>query len=693
MYLPFYGLNEQPFGFTPDPHFLYMGAAHQEAFQSLISGIETGCGFMALIAAPGMGKTTTLMRLMEKLSDSAMTAFLFQIHSSPKEFLKNLLRDLNVEPSGKDLSDLQGQLQSVIMRGSQSGKRLVLVIDEAQSLDDSLLEMIRTLSNFESPRAKLIQIVLAGHPNLASKLVRSHLAQLRQRLSVIAQLTPFDGNEVREYIEHRLRVAGYHGESLFTPEALTLIAEYSRGTPRAINNICFNALSLGCANGHKQIDAPIVREALTRLNLESFGERNESKHPVVQEPASALREVKSPAECAVNNTENELRWQPEPLGADLDSGTNHFKTDHAILEEVDISGNTRPHGGQSANGRSSPTRGGSSAGRKSLGRPRAFALLAIGAVAICMWGFPYLMPKLNVVERIRATAQDKLQNVGDRSAEDRREGVLPPRSAQVLEATPGSPQKSNVELPRTDASGAHGILTNASGGGSNDEKSGILASAPALGDLHDEATKKLESLAPENSGQSGRGVVIPGRDDLGARGVQGNLIVQSSVSGARISIDGRSQSRWVTPHLFSLAAGTYAVSVSKAGYVPWTRRLKVDEGQKNWTMADLKSFDQGGGIFTVDTEPAGMQVFIDGKSYGASRVETVLSAGWHECSVVPGHRLQTLTHRFHLDPGETLTRRIRLRSASPSSTAAAKPQPNSADALGLSLPSQGERLE
>lgn len=111
MFLQFYGLNEQPFGVTPDPRFLYLGPAHEEAFASLLYGIETGRGFMALIAPPGLGKTTMVLRLMEKLHDSALTAFLFQTHADSKEFLKNLLLDLDAEPAGQDLSDLQAQLR------------------------------------------------------------------------------------------------------------------------------------------------------------------------------------------------------------------------------------------------------------------------------------------------------------------------------------------------------------------------------------------------------------------------------------------------------------------------------------------------------------------------------------------------------------------------------------------------------
>jgi general secretion pathway protein A len=209
MFLQFYGLNEQPFGVTPDPRFLYMGPAQQEAFSSLVYGIETGRGFMALIASPGLGKTTMLHRLMERLQGSARTAFLFQTFRNPGEFLRGLLIDLEIEPAGQDLGELQRQLGDALIEEARSGKRIVVAIDEAQNLDDQVLEMVRMISNFETPDSKLLQIVLVGQPQLADKLSSPHLEQLRQRISIITNFPPLDGDDVPKYIDHRLRTAGY----------------------------------------------------------------------------------------------------------------------------------------------------------------------------------------------------------------------------------------------------------------------------------------------------------------------------------------------------------------------------------------------------------------------------------------------------------------------------------------------------
>ena len=245
MFLQFYGLREQPFGVTPDPRFLYMGPAQQEAFSSLVYGIETGRGFMALIASPGLGKTTIILKLMETLRESARTAFLFQTHTNSEEFLRNLIADLDIEPCGNDLGELQRQLGDLLIQEAKSGKRIVVIIDEAQNLTDGILEMVRMLSNFETPQAKLLQIVLVGQPQLADKLASPHLEQLRQRISIITHFPPLADGDIPPYIDHRLRVAGFQGSDLFTQAALGLIAAYSKGIPRNINNICFQALSLG----------------------------------------------------------------------------------------------------------------------------------------------------------------------------------------------------------------------------------------------------------------------------------------------------------------------------------------------------------------------------------------------------------------------------------------------------------------
>jgi type II secretory pathway predicted ATPase ExeA len=268
MVLDFYNLAEQPFGVTPDPHYLYLSATHREALASLLYGLEAGRGFMALIAKPGMGKTTLLFEFLETLRNSCRTVFLFQFQGDHRDVLRSLLADLGVEDDGADLVRLHKKLNDTLLSSYRQGRRVVVVIDEAQNLDDQVLEAVRMLSNFETPHKKLMHLILAGQPLLAEKLAAPGATQLRERISIFARLKPFDRQEVERYIDHRLRVAGYDlARALFTKRALALIAAHSGGIPRNISNICFNSMSLGFAMQRRLIDESIVQEVLEDLDL------------------------------------------------------------------------------------------------------------------------------------------------------------------------------------------------------------------------------------------------------------------------------------------------------------------------------------------------------------------------------------------------------------------------------------------
>jgi general secretion pathway protein A len=268
MFLDFYGLKEEPFGVTPDPRFLYLSPDHREALASIYYGIEAGRGFMALIAVPGMGKTTLLFHLLERFRASARTAFLFQTQCNSREFMRFLLSELSCESgAGQDPVAMHDEFNRLLLQEARSGRRCIIIVDEAQNLDPTVLETIRLLSDFETPRAKLLQIILSGQPGLANKLARPSLAQLRQRISLIGRLGTLPPQETRNYLDHRLKVAGASGAQIFADDACAMIAELSLGIPRNINNLCFNALSLGYALRQKTINADILREVAADFDL------------------------------------------------------------------------------------------------------------------------------------------------------------------------------------------------------------------------------------------------------------------------------------------------------------------------------------------------------------------------------------------------------------------------------------------
>jgi general secretion pathway protein A len=278
--LAFYGLTQQPFDLTPDPAYLYRSRVHREALTALSQGIENLRGFAALVAEPGMGKTTLLNKLMEDLRDSSRVVFLFQTQCNSSELLRYLLTELGIEHGGMDIVAMHKALSQVLIQEMLQGRRVVLIVDEAQNLQDSVLETIRLLSNYETTHSKLIQIVLAGQPQLIETLMRPGLVQLRQRIAVVANLEPLDAVETAEYIEHRLRAAGSGDLQIFTRDAMELIAKQSEGIPRNINNICFNGMLAGYLHRQLIIDSGIVNRVASKLDLERL-----VRHPP-QEPVS-----------------------------------------------------------------------------------------------------------------------------------------------------------------------------------------------------------------------------------------------------------------------------------------------------------------------------------------------------------------------------------------------------------------------
>ena len=284
--LDFYGLREHPFGMSPNPRFLYPAVQHREALASLILAIENEAGFAALIAEPGVGKTTLLLEVRLLYRERASTAFIFSAQCSGQELLSHIAMELQI-PGGDTEHDpvqLHRKFRAFVADDTRT-KPLVIIIDEAQNLEDSALETLRLLSNFEAADHKLTHFILAGQPQLGKRL-RSHKhAQLLQRITTFPRLERLSPSQVEECIRYRLQIAGYQGPPLFSDEAMTMIGPASRGIPRELNRICMNAIQLGYILRLKEIGVEVVENVLQELSLCCDDPPTDSTGPSETEPS------------------------------------------------------------------------------------------------------------------------------------------------------------------------------------------------------------------------------------------------------------------------------------------------------------------------------------------------------------------------------------------------------------------------
>ncbi|HWP84188.1 MAG TPA: AAA family ATPase, partial [Terriglobia bacterium] len=268
MYREFYNLKEDPFSLTPDPQFVYMAPQHREALSGLIYSALTRPGLTVLAGEVGTGKTTLLYTLMELLEKRKFTT---AICTNPtmrrEEFYDYILTDLGVQCSSTLKSQQLFALQEALLKNQQEGRPPLLIVDEGQRLSAELLEEIRLLTNLETPRRKLLQIIMAGQPELMDTIRRPEFRQLKQRVSYFCQLEPLRAEEVCEYINHRMKQAGLPHQEVFSPPVMHVIHEYSKGIPRVINTLCDNALQAGFALQSRRITVAIVREAAKSLDM------------------------------------------------------------------------------------------------------------------------------------------------------------------------------------------------------------------------------------------------------------------------------------------------------------------------------------------------------------------------------------------------------------------------------------------
>ena len=266
MYCEFYGFQEKAFSVTPNPRFLFLSKHHREAFAHLLYGINNHAGFIELTGEVGTGKTTVLRTLLEQLDDgSHRTALIFNPCLSAIELLRSVNREFGLQSDGLGTAELLETLNEFLLNENRQGRTVVLAIDEAQNLEPQVLEQIRLISNLETDTDKLIQIVLAGQPELKRLLERPELRQLAQRMTVRYHLLPLDREDTAAYIHHRMLVAGSATNVVFSPAALRSIFHYSQGSPRIINIACDRALLVAYTEGARIISGRIARQAIAEL--------------------------------------------------------------------------------------------------------------------------------------------------------------------------------------------------------------------------------------------------------------------------------------------------------------------------------------------------------------------------------------------------------------------------------------------
>jgi general secretion pathway protein A len=317
MYERFYQLRERPFSLSPDPDYLYPSRVHQEALSYLRYGIEGHAGFVVITGEIGSGKTTLLQTLLRGLDRETTVARLVNTMLEPSELLEAILIDFGVEPQGGKPVLLR-QLADFLVEERAAGRLVLLVVDEAQNLSFSALEEVRMLSNLETEKSKLVQIVLVGQPDLRDKLAQPGLEQLRQRVTVSYHLGPLDADDTAAYINHRLRRASSGAPLEFPGEVTDVVHRRSGGVPRLINVICDAILLFGYGADRYGIDLDLAREALAELEETGVVARDTSAPapsqaarlpgaPAVPMPAAATTSAPARAAAVSASAEDSVR--------------------------------------------------------------------------------------------------------------------------------------------------------------------------------------------------------------------------------------------------------------------------------------------------------------------------------------------------------------------------------------------------
>ncbi|MDL1966251.1 MAG: AAA family ATPase [Candidatus Desulfofervidus auxilii] len=310
MYLNFYGLKEKPFQLLPDPSYFFLSSKHKTALNYLEYGILNNVGFIVITGEIGSGKTTLIKKFLSQLEKKIITAVISNTNVESKEFLQMLLQELGIEYSKEETkADLLNRLYYFLIEKYASRQQVVLIVDEAQNLPSAVLEEIRMISNLQTEKNFLIQIILVGQPPLRDKLLHPSLEQFLQRVSLSYHLFPLSEQETKDYIKHRLKLAGAR-YPIFSEEALKAVFKHSQGVPRIINTLCEAALVYGFADEKREIGAEIIETIIEELYPYRL-KQPEEKQPslwATESPTTVMKESDGPSlhdmEKRLTNLEN-----------------------------------------------------------------------------------------------------------------------------------------------------------------------------------------------------------------------------------------------------------------------------------------------------------------------------------------------------------------------------------------------------
>jgi len=327
MYESYFNLSIKPFDLHPDPRFIYLSSSHKKAMAYLDYGIRERSGFILLTGEVGSGKTTLIRDLLDKHYENVVLSMIFNTRVTSEQLLAMINEDFGLAVHGKDKVTLIRDLNGFLIDQFAAGNQPILIIDEAQNLSAELLEEVRMLSNLEASNSKLLQIILVGQPELRSLLASPELRQLRQRISINCHLKALTREELSNYIDRRLEVAGNPRAVSFQPEALDALFRYSRGIPRLINIICDFLMFLAFAEESKSLSAAMVQDVIGDLDFENhywMAEEQATNRPAAAAPApDGLQGLLTEISQRIDSIQHSIA---EPLHQLLNEQNKKFET-------------------------------------------------------------------------------------------------------------------------------------------------------------------------------------------------------------------------------------------------------------------------------------------------------------------------------------------------------------------------------